>query len=280
MSRLLGESNAADKIPIKALRNEMKRRASQAKFVMVIVHDRDGVRMFLRYREVMKNMWQSPGGKTDGKLSMEAALRELEEETGLVAETENLKFLINDPNYNCDVYTLKVHPNTELDLMESEKNGEWEKFSFEAYERIAREGRITPTHITCIEPILHRIKLKPQSPKRKATKQAQPKGILRRPRFDKNKNEAHMMEMAEAAELANYRWWDELEGVPWGRFDHTKDTAVTTTDNKRYTKVDEYEALLNEEENGVEYVEKLIDYDEDYESYDPYLDWDGSEIFY
>ena len=43
MFRLPGESNAADKIPIKALRNEMKRRASQAKFVVVIVHDRDGV---------------------------------------------------------------------------------------------------------------------------------------------------------------------------------------------------------------------------------------------
>src|SRR6266545_2713662 len=124
MSKLLGESNAADKIPIKALRNEIKRRASQVKFVMVIVHDRDGVRMSLRYGEVMKNMWQSPGGKTDGELSMEAALRELEEETSLVAEPENLKFLINDPNYNCDVYTLKVHPNTELDLMEPDKNRE------------------------------------------------------------------------------------------------------------------------------------------------------------
>ena len=144
MSRLPGESNAADKIPIKALRNEMKRRASQAKFVMVLVHDRDGVRMSLRYGEVIKNMWQSLGGKTDGEPSMEAALQELEEETGLVAETEDLKFLINDPNYNCDIYTLKVHPNTELDLMEPDKNGEWEKFSFEAYERMAREGRIIP----------------------------------------------------------------------------------------------------------------------------------------
>ena len=96
---------------------------------------------------------------------MEAALRELEEETGLVAEPEDLKFLINDPNYNCDVYTLKVHPNTELDFMEPEKNGEWEKFSFEAYERMAREGRTTPTHTTCIEPILHRIKPKTQTPK-------------------------------------------------------------------------------------------------------------------
>src|SRR6266542_3296373 len=133
---------------------------------MVIVHDKDGVRMSLRYGEVMNNMWQSPGGKTDGKPSREAALRELEEETGLVAELEDLKFLINDPNNNCDVYTLKVHPNTELDLMEPDKNGEWEKFFFEAYERMAREGRTTPTHITCIELILYRIRPKPQLPKR------------------------------------------------------------------------------------------------------------------
>ena len=55
---------------------------------------------------------------------MKATLRELEEETGLVAEPEDFKFLVNDLNYNCDVYTLKVHPNTELDLMEPEKNGE------------------------------------------------------------------------------------------------------------------------------------------------------------
>src|SRR6266498_1122727 len=153
----------------------------------------------------MKNMWQSSGGKTDGEPSMEAALRELEEETGLVAESEDLKFLINNLNYNCDVYTLKVHPNIELDLMEPEKNGEWEKFSFEAYERMAREGRTTPTHTTCIELILHRIKPKSQPLKRKATKQAQPKRILRRPRFDENKNEAHMIEIAETAELVNYR---------------------------------------------------------------------------
>ncbi len=102
---------------------------------------------------------------------MKAALRELEEETGLVAKPEDLKFLINDPNYNCDVYTLKVYLNIELDLIKSDKNREWKKFSFEAYERMAREGRIIPTHTTCIELILHRIKPKPQSPKRKANKQ-------------------------------------------------------------------------------------------------------------
>ncbi len=280
MSRLPGESNAADKILIKALRNKIKWRASQAKYVMVIVHDRDGVRMSLRYEEVMTNMWQSLGGKTDGELNVKAALRELEEETSLVAESEDLKFLINDPNYNCDVYTLKVYPNTELDLMESNKNGEWEKFSFEAYEKMVREGHTTPTHITCLEPILHRIKLKSQPRKRKAVKQAQQKGILQWLRFDERKNEAHMTEMTEIAELANYRWWNEPEGVFWTRFNHMEDTAVTPTDNKRYTRVNEYEALLDEEEKGVEYIEKLIDYNEDYESYDPYLDWDGLEIFY
>ena len=83
-----------------------------------------------------------------------------------------------------------------------------------------------------------------------------------------------MMEMAEAAKLANYRWWDKPERVQWAKFDLINDTTVIPTSNKRYTKVDEYEALLTEEENteSIEYEEKLIDYDEDYEGYDPYLD--------
>ena len=59
-----------------------------------------------------------------------------------------------------------------------------------------------------------------------------------------------------------------------------EDIAITSTDNKRYTRVDEYETLLNEEENSIEYEERLIDYDEDYESYDPYLGQDGPETFY
>ncbi len=123
MSRLPGKSNITDKIPIKALRNKMKRRAAVTKFVIIIVHDKDEVQMFLQYGKVMNNIWQSPEGKTDRKSSMEATLRKLEKETGLIAESENLKFLFNNPNYNCDVYTLKVYPNTELDLIKPNKNG-------------------------------------------------------------------------------------------------------------------------------------------------------------
>ncbi len=61
------------------------------------------------------------------------------------------------------------------------------------------------------------------------------------------------------------------------------DIAITPTDNKRYTRVNEYEALFAEEENSVksiEYEERLIDYDEDYKNYDPYLDWDGPKTSY
>jgi len=48
--------------------------------------------------------------------------------------------------------------------------------------------------------------------------------------------------------------------------------AVTSTDNKRYTKINEYEALFTKEDSteSVKYKERLIDYDEDYESYDLY----------
>ncbi len=106
----------------------------------------------------MNNLWQLSEEKTDRESSKKAAFRELEEETGLVAEIEDLKFLLNDLNFNCDVYTLKVYQNTELDFMELDKNEEWEKFSFEAYERMAKEGCTTPTYTTCIKLILHRRK--------------------------------------------------------------------------------------------------------------------------
>ncbi len=57
---------------------------------------------------------------------------------------------------------------------------------------------------------------------------------------------------------------------------------VIFINNKRYTKVNEYEALLVEEDNteNIKYEERLIDYDEDYKSYDLYLDWGRSETFY
>jgi len=109
---------------------------------------------------------------------MKAALKEFEKETGFVTEPEDFKFLLNDFNYNCDVYTLKVHLNTELDLIESNKNEKYEKFFFRAYKRMAKKDHTIPIHTICIELIFYRIKLKSEILKRKATKQSQSKKIL------------------------------------------------------------------------------------------------------
>ncbi len=90
------------------------------------------------------------------------------------------------------------------------------------------------------------------------------------------------MEMAEEAELANYRWWDEPEEVQWIKFIHKEDMAVTLTDNKRYTKINKYEVLLVEEDGleSIEYEERLIEYEKNYEDYNPYLDWEGPRTSY
>jgi len=44
-------------------------------------------------------------------------------ETGIDCEEEDMKFLFNDPKFNCDVYTIKLKAGTHLKRMEPEKNG-------------------------------------------------------------------------------------------------------------------------------------------------------------
>ncbi len=64
----------------------------------------------------MADLWQSVCGKTElQNLTLrDAALRELEKEIGLVVIREDLQFLFNDNNFDCNVYKLKVHLRTEL----------------------------------------------------------------------------------------------------------------------------------------------------------------------
>jgi len=65
----------------------------------------------------MADLWQSVCGKTElqNLTSRDAILRELEEKTGLVVIREDLQFLFNDNNFDCDVYKLKVYLRMELD---------------------------------------------------------------------------------------------------------------------------------------------------------------------
>ena len=84
---------------------------------MVIIYDKEDVRLFYRLKGEMAELWQSVYGKTEPQdlTSRNATLRKLEEETGLVVIQGNLQFFFNDNNFDCDVYKLKVHLKIELD---------------------------------------------------------------------------------------------------------------------------------------------------------------------
>ncbi len=63
------------------------------------------------------------------------------------------------------------------------------------------------------------------------------------------------------------------------------DMVITLTNNKRYIKVNKYEALFAEKDSNkstesIEYEERLIEYEKDYETYDLYQNWDRLEISY
>jgi len=106
-------------IPINALKREIERRNypnPKVKYIMVIIYNKEDVRLSYQLKGEMADLWQSVCGKTESQnlTSRDAALRELEEETDLIAIREDLQFLFNDNNFDCDVYKLKVHPRMEL----------------------------------------------------------------------------------------------------------------------------------------------------------------------
>src|SRR6266542_7132085 len=118
---------------------------------MVVIYDKQGMRMsYCLKRGSMQHLWQSVcGGVKDyDESSRHVATRKVLEETGLEVILEDLQYLFNDPEYDCDVYKLKVHPRTELDRTELTKQRECEHVSWDAYEKIVRDRRTTPTHIT------------------------------------------------------------------------------------------------------------------------------------
>ncbi len=139
-SRALEESHTAvqqppqQHIPV-ALQKELRRRARQqtkSKFIMIVIYDEQGMRMSYRLKKGnMQHLWQSVCGSIEDydESSRHATAREVLEETGLEVIFGDLQYLFNDPEYDCDVYKLKVYPKTELDRTELTKQGEWEHFS-------------------------------------------------------------------------------------------------------------------------------------------------------
>ncbi len=94
---------------------------------MVVIYDEYGMRMSYHLKkESMQHLWQSVCESVEDydESSRNAAAREILEETGLEVIFGDLQYLFNNPEYDCDVYRLKVHPRTELDRTELTKQGE------------------------------------------------------------------------------------------------------------------------------------------------------------
>ncbi len=79
----------------------------------------------------MQHLWQLVCRSVEDydESSRQAVAREVLEETGLEVISEDLQYLFNNSEYDCDVYKLKVHPRTELDQIKLTKQGEWKHFS-------------------------------------------------------------------------------------------------------------------------------------------------------
>ena len=104
----------------------------------------------------MYSMWQVPGGKIEeGESSVQAALRETAEETGISLSKKDLTFLFNDSTYNCDVYNTKLLSNQIPQHMEPNKQGPWELFAEKTYQKLAKQKKTTPTHTKHLNEIIN-----------------------------------------------------------------------------------------------------------------------------
>ena len=57
--------------------------------------------------------------------SLEAALRELREETGLRIYSSRAKWIRHDSKFNCDIYAIELNIGENPQRMEQEKIGSW-----------------------------------------------------------------------------------------------------------------------------------------------------------
>jgi len=70
-----------------------------------------------------------------------------------------MKFILNDPEFNCDVYITRIPPSQRPRRTEPEKNSFWRCHSFKKYENLAKNKKTTPTHSKFIREILKAIQI-------------------------------------------------------------------------------------------------------------------------
>ena len=100
----------------------IKAKITQIEYADVIVTDKEGNILFLHRKKESSfepQKWGTPGGHVDvGETALEAAQRELEEETGITAKPKDLKFLGEHTGKDCFItyYTLTVDVQPEVTL--------------------------------------------------------------------------------------------------------------------------------------------------------------------
>src|SRR5215212_9975376 len=109
---------------------------------MNIIYNDQGIYLSKRIQrnKEMYNMWQASGGKVkERESSIQATLRETLEEIGIPLNREDLTFLFNDPEYNCDVYIAKLLLSQLPKYTKLTKQGPWKLFSVKEYKNLAQQ---------------------------------------------------------------------------------------------------------------------------------------------
>jgi ADP-ribose pyrophosphatase YjhB (NUDIX family) len=104
----------------------------------------------------MNKLLQTPGGKVDkGETALSAAIRETMEETLVELEPTDLKYIRNDPEFNCEIFIARTIMYPEW--TEPEKMTQWYPYDYEEYVKEAKAGRTTPSHTKFYREILGQI---------------------------------------------------------------------------------------------------------------------------
>jgi 8-oxo-dGTP pyrophosphatase MutT (NUDIX family) len=128
----------------------------QADFVLVVLFSERYIYLSERTVRIMNGLLQTPGGKVDaGETALSAAIRETEEETQVKLDPKELTYIINDPEFNCEIFVAKTIDYPEW--TEPEKMTQWHPYTFKEYAKLAKEGKTTPSHTKYYKQILGRI---------------------------------------------------------------------------------------------------------------------------
>src|SRR6266540_6488411 len=107
-------------------------------------------------RKEIYGLHQSPRGAVETKdsNSLEAALRELREETGLRIHQSRVKWIGYDLRFDCNIYAIELDIRENPQWTEQDKMRLWRIIPWDMYINIAASRLLTLTHCTHTEMFL------------------------------------------------------------------------------------------------------------------------------